>query len=878
MLDREIQSESSPSESCHLPRICNILQRNRCPVRASRFCLGKDSHGGTCERDEICIIDYFSGQLDIYQGYLYGGSLPSSTRAPPPGAPMISLVGSFDTEYYFVDEVSIGDVWGDDKDEIVLADESANEILIYNHLGTVVNSFNCPFYFWDGLAVGDAHSSTKEEIVIAGSVSQKVTIKSNTGTTLTSFDFIYGYGDSIVVGDFYNNPNEEIIIGKSGDLYVYFCYFKNNEWKKGKTPIEIPFRTYDGLAIGNIVEYGLLEIVVGNNVENKVQYFDVNWGPRMNDAFKSNCKYKDIIYYRGHGNINNFGSFIHRNHFPLDFGGTNPVVIAPTCLCGDYVNGGIAEAFLDSGAGAFIGSTEISRSPENSNAGKLLYSTYWNQNDIDIGTAFTNLCRDQYTLSFHWSFWVTEYNLYGDPKYGTTEAILPIYDVIPIPHELVFIELSDFEVDTIENTDFVEIPGGRTLLETNQYQVPIYTETILIPDGYSVQGVQLINRSELVMSRGLQLPVTRNEIDIAQDNSSKLAMPVISGNGWYPQKVYEWEVFNNANGSSTLIITVYPFLYNTKTSEVRYYKNFQFGIDFILSSVSITEVHLPGEFDFGEVAEAEVELENSGNINTNVILSAVIESYQDSRIIDGLQLQTLTLRPGNATTTFSFDTSGLPAGYHKLTINIEDASGQLLDTANVRFKVGVSDVQISEFSVIPQIYKIGHNVKIEMSYRNTGSVNIDGTVNIVIKNEAGGIIMEYYENISGLTPAAESIFEAVWSTVGIDQGRYYITGYVVYDSKYAVSPTIKVMDFATALRDIIEYIKSLELPRGIENSLASKLENAASAIERGQYMPTLKKLKAFLNELAAINGKKITSAHAEILALKVETVIDNMGG
>jgi len=25
----------------------------------------------------------------------------------------------------------------------------------------------------------------------------------------------------------------------------------------------------------------------------------------------------------------------------------------------------------------------------------------------------------------YWLFWVTEYNLYGDPKYGATQAIRP---------------------------------------------------------------------------------------------------------------------------------------------------------------------------------------------------------------------------------------------------------------------------------------------------------------------------------------------------------------------------------------------------------------------------------------------------------------------
>ncbi len=835
------------------------------------------------EKDEICIIDYYTGELDIYQGWVYGGGGPGptsrSTRAPPPGSLMISKVGTFDTDYYYIDEVSIGDVWGDDKEEIVLGDESANKIKIYDYLGNLVNSFNCPFYYYDGLAVGEVHSNNKEEIVIGESISNKITIKSNTGTTLDTFDFSYGYGDSITIGEFHSQTNEEIIIGKGGDRYVYYCFYKNNVWKIGKTPIEIPYKIDDGLAIGNIVDDGMHEIVVGNNVENKIQYFDINWGTRMNIAFESNCKYKDIIHYCGHGNINKFSSFaVSPTHFPMDFGGTNPVVIAPSCLCGDYVNGPIAESFMDSGAGVFIGSTEVSRIPENVEAAKLLYNTYWDQNSIDIGTAFTNLCRDQYPLGFYWRFWVTEFNLYGDPKYGITDATLPVFDFIPVPEQYVAIELSNYVVDSIEDVDNVEIPGGRTLLETDQYQVPIYTETILIPNGYSVQNVQLINRTDLVMTRGLNLPITRNEIASSNNDNIYSTSALISGTGWYPEEVYNWEVFKNANGSSTLIITVYPFSYNSKTTEVKFYKNFEFDIDYIQTSVSITEVQLNEEYDFSEMVEAEVTLENNWTNDINILLTGEIHLYLNDELIGSAQLQTLTLRPGKTATTVSFNTSDLPAGLHTLRIIVKDNSGQHLDSATRRFKVGFSKVQVMDLTAEPEIFKIGHNVKIEMDYENTGSVNLDGVVQIIIRNGDSEITQEFSQNFTRLAPTESNMFMVNWSTVGVARGTYFITSYVIYDGKYTASAVIEVRDLATALRDIIEYIISLNLPRGIENSLISKLENAAMAIERGQYTTTLNILNAFINELDAIKGKKITYAHAEILVYKVENVIDNMGG
>jgi hypothetical protein len=327
-----------------------------------------------------------------------------------------------------------------------------------------------------------------------------------------------------------------------------------------------------------------------------------------------------------------------------------------------------------------------------------------------------------------------------------------------------------------------------------------------------------------------------------------------------------------------LIITVYPFSYNSKTSEIKYYKNFEFDIDYIQSSVSITEVQLDEEYDFGELVEAEVTLENNGTSDINILLTGEIQSYLNVGSIDSLQLQTLTLRPGKTGTTFSFNTSDLPAGHLTLNIMAKDSGGKYLDSTNIRFKVGISEAQIIDFSAEPEIYKIGHNVKIEMDYENIGATKLDGVVQIIIRDGDNEISKEFSQNFTGLEPEDDNIFIANWSTEGISRGTYYITSYVIYDGKCTASSTIEVRDLATALRDIIKYIRGLNLPWGIENSLISKLENAAMAIERGQYTATLNILNAYINELDAIKGKKITSTHAEILIIKVECVIDNMGG
>jgi hypothetical protein len=57
----------------------------------------------------------------------------------------------------------------------------------------------------------------------------------------------------------------------------------------------------------------------------------------------------------------------------------------------------------------------------------------------------------------------------------------------------------------------------------------------------------------------------------------------------------------------------------------------------------------------------------------------------------------------------------------------------------------------------------------------------------------------------------------------------------------------------------------LELPKGTENSLTSKLQNAIQSLENEQQNAAINKLNAFINEVKAQRGKKLTNGQATSL-------------
>lgn len=65
--------------------------------------------------------------------------------------------------------------------------------------------------------------------------------------------------------------------------------------------------------------------------------------------------------------------------------------------------------------------------------------------------------------------------------------------------------------------------------------------------------------------------------------------------------------------------------------------------------------------------------------------------------------------------------------------------------------------------------------------------------------------------------------------------------------------------------NLIDLVHSFDLPKGIENSLVKKLEHAQDAIDDGDINRACNQITAFINEVEAQAGKKLTQAQADQL-------------
>ena len=412
---------------------------------------------------------------------------------------------------------------------------------------------------------------------------------------------------------------------------------------------------------------------------------------------------RDIIYFDGHGDANGWGHSVLSSAQVEDisFDGVNPGVIAVACHTGEYEEDNdqsIAEAFLAHGAGLYIGATRMTNTGINARNGLAYFRDRWRP-WLGMGYAWRNLERSIWANWENWRFSLA-YNIYGDPKFGYDAAkglTLPVSgkgQAGDAPPEGITLDLPDYTVSSIEGVDYVEIPGGDTMSEPGQYQVPFWIEEIAIPPGYVVQGVDMLNRSKLQTCQGLHLPVSPD--DFMENDAGEPFVP--ADYLWYPDIPFRWDIIpgsNNGDNGSTLVLRLYPFQYNTETTECQYYAHYEFSFSIMESLVAITTISVKKKAVLpGQPVNLFLELDNMQEADQTVRLRAVIEPYTGTLHMGGLPLHTLELPPGRSALIETWDTTGVPDGHYRLSIKLEDEDGNLLDTADDHFIIGADTADI----------------------------------------------------------------------------------------------------------------------------------------------------------------------------------------
>ncbi|MDD2441969.1 MAG: hypothetical protein PHG76_07635 [Eubacteriales bacterium] len=227
--------------------------------------------------------------------------------------------------------------------------------------------------------------------------------------------------------------------------------------------------------------------------------------------------------------------------------------------------------------------------------------------------------------------------------------------------------LSENGVDTVTFTGsepyFAE--EGRPL-------VPYLVYKTELNDGIRVQNVLLEDRSGQEQHDGLRLPVV-----ILQEDPLR---PVTMLPGWYPAQTHSWQVEQNADGSTTLIIRVFPFYTQPETLASLYYRRYVFAIESVHSAARMTRVSLDRAlYATGDPVGIEV-IVNNDDMAQDLLIHFTVRKLDSGAMVAELPPVYLDDVSGQAACQAVWTPPRTVAGDFQLEATVTDMGGTILDT------------------------------------------------------------------------------------------------------------------------------------------------------------------------------------------------------
>lgn len=355
------------------------------------------------------------------------------------------------------------------------------------------------------------------------------------------------------------------------------------------------------------------------------------------------------------------------------------------------------------------------------------------------------------------------------------------------PPPTIELTLPDFTVKTLSGKDTVTIPDGLLLSIVDKPYVPFIQKRFTYSANFSIQNVILVDRSQIKEGKGLNIPNFKFELD---QEGKVPKVPEGEQKDWFPEKDFEWEIDEKPDGSKMLLVTIYPFYYNAKTTEYKYVQHYLFKVEFISTLLQVKQFNPDKEvFDLGESATFTAGLYYQDNQPTNVIANVVITDLEKKEV-DLLPMIDLSELEGeNANLPIVWENEKNISGTFCARLEIRDYEGRLVDFKQTTFRVGRPKLTLTELTTSSKKVNPGDVLSLSLKVQNSSKIPVDGRVLIKI-SEPGNEIKRFEKAFKALKYSDSISIQESWKTLELKKGMIYtITGIAYYESE-ATTPIV----------------------------------------------------------------------------------------
>ncbi len=340
--------------------------------------------------------------------------------------------------------------------------------------------------------------------------------------------------------------------------------------------------------------------------------------------------------------------------------------------------------------------------------------------------------------------------------------------------ESLLVRVPEYTKKEIGGLHYVNIPGGKLLMQDRAPRLPFYPVTVNYPAGYYIQEVKLIQKSGRKIETGVLLPTIEIIVDTAE--FAQPPHPAVT-KGWYPDRDFDWRVWPSPKAGTDLVLSVYPLQYNSLSAELVFHSEFQFQVKYV--KTGLTGVNLTADksaYQPGEQVELRLDLEAITEAKNIVIKPSV-----RGPVTISLPVQRAKVRAGDTTLVIEWQTKTVPVGDYTIELLLNDEAGNTLARVQEQVRVGIPAGELVSFTAEPNPFRIGDDISLTLKFQNTGSYPLSGEGVFRILRESS-VIAEFSSPYSNLASGSSTTLTRTWNTSQAEKGvNYYVTAFVRYD-------------------------------------------------------------------------------------------------